>query len=127
VGTHPGGAFYIQVRRENVKEKLQGGGGPGGCIAPIPTWKQKEGHCLVLTRPVQWPSIIFTTFSFSLQLTNGPNKLECYNTQSQHGLSGKNALAYWSHSKLKKKIKCCEYGPGVFTIKLFTAIIVALS
>jgi hypothetical protein len=48
VGTHRDWAFYFQVRRENVKEKLQGGGGPGGCIAPVPTWKQKKGHWISL-------------------------------------------------------------------------------
>jgi len=33
---------------------------------------------------------------FSLKLTNGPNKLECYITLGCQGLTGKNTPAYWA-------------------------------
>ncbi len=34
--------------------------------------------------------------SFSSQLTNGPNKLECYIRVGKKGLPGTNTLAYWT-------------------------------
>ncbi len=35
--------------------------------------------------------------SFSPQLMNGPNKLDCYITRGLNGLSGANTLSYWAH------------------------------
>ena len=46
---------------------------------------------------------------FSLELTNGPNKLKCYITLGWKGLFFTNTLAYWTHLKVMKKVKCCEY------------------
>ncbi len=40
-----------------------------------------------------------------------PNKLECYITLGCKGLLETNTIAHWVHSYVKKKIKCCEYGP----------------
>ncbi len=48
----------------------------------------------------------------------GPNKLECYILLGF--FKEKNTVAYWAHSWVAKKIKCCEYGPrsgGVNAIK----------
>ncbi len=42
--------------------------------------------------------------SFRLKLTIGPNKLECFITRGRYDLSGTNALAFWAHSYLTKKI-----------------------
>jgi hypothetical protein len=47
--------------------------------------------------------------SFSSLLINGPNKLECYIALSKKGLSGANALAYWSYLYIKNwpnKLEC---------------------
>jgi hypothetical protein len=35
--------------------------------------------------------------SFSLYITNGPNKLECYIIYVWKGLKGTNNLAYWAN------------------------------
>ncbi len=43
---------------------------------------------------------------------NEPNKLECNNTLGWNDLPGTNTLAYWAHSHLMKKMKCCEYSPS---------------
>jgi hypothetical protein len=50
-------------------------------------------------------------FSFSSQLTNWPNKLDCYITVGWKFLSRTNSLAYWSPFMSYKKMKCFEYGP----------------
>jgi hypothetical protein len=50
-----------------------------------------SGHC-------------FHNAAFSLQLTNGSNKLECYITLGQKGLPVTNTLAYWAYSKVREKI-----------------------
>jgi hypothetical protein len=42
---------------------------------------------------------------------NGSDKLLCYIIQGWKGLQETNTLAYWAHSKVTKKMKCCEYGP----------------
>ncbi len=55
-----------------------------------------------------WGSIYDTSFLY--QLTNGPNKPEWFTTLCWKGLPGTNNLAYWAHSKVMKKMKCCEYG-----------------
>ncbi len=46
---------------------------------------------------------------FSLQITNGPNKLECYNTLVWKGLTLTKNLAYWTSQQVMKKMRCCEY------------------
>jgi hypothetical protein len=48
---------------------------------------------------------------FSLKLTNGHNKLECYVTLERKASPGTNAITYMSHSHVTKKMKSCEYGP----------------
>ncbi len=54
--------------------------------------------------------------SFPLKLKSGPIQLECNITIGQASLSVTNTLAYWAHSLVMKKRKCCEYAPGaVFT------------
>jgi hypothetical protein len=58
---------------------------------------------------VPWNCIHNTWFSSELII--GPVKLECFITQSQIGLVGKKALAYWSYSQVLKKVKCFEYDP----------------
>ncbi len=40
--------------------------------------------------------------SFSSELTNGPNKLECYITLGLKGLEGTTPQAYWAHLYVKK-------------------------
>jgi hypothetical protein len=49
--------------------------------------------------------------SFTLKLTNEPNKLECFMTRGRNGLPVTNTTAYWAHSKLMNEIECCEYRP----------------
>jgi hypothetical protein len=39
---------------------------------------------------------------------NGKNKLEHYITIGWKGLPVSNALVYFAHSSITKKIKCCE-------------------
>jgi hypothetical protein len=51
---------------------------------------------------VQAPGAIFTT------LFNGLNKLKSYSALSWIGLPGTNALTYWAHSSVMKKMKCCN-------------------
>jgi hypothetical protein len=46
--------------------------------------------------------------SFSLQLTNGPSKLECYIRLGLKDLPMTNTQAYWG--QVTKKMKGCEYG-----------------
>ncbi len=43
-----------------------------------------------------------------LKLTNEPNKLQRYIT-----LPGTNTIAYSAHLEVRRKIKCCEYGPSL--------------
>jgi hypothetical protein len=40
---------------------------------------------------------------------NGPNKLESSLLVNLSGLVWFNALAYWAHMYVTKKMKCCEY------------------
>jgi hypothetical protein len=42
------------------------------------------------------------------QLTNGSNKLECSSLASLSSLVLCNTLTFWIHSKVTKKMKCCE-------------------
>ncbi len=49
--------------------------------------------------------------SFSSRLTNGSRKLKRYIKISCKELSGTNAVAYRSYSKVMKKMRCCENGP----------------
>ncbi len=46
---------------------------------------------------------------FSSQITNWPNKPECYIIVGCKCLSDTNTLAYWTYSKVMQKMKCCEY------------------
>jgi hypothetical protein len=48
-------------------------------------------------------------FSFSFQLMNGPNKLECYITLAMKDSPETNTLAQWAHSQAMRKRKCCEH------------------
>ncbi len=57
--------------------------------------------------PIIWDRIDNTSFF----PTNGPTKLECYITQSWKGLPGTNTPAWWAHSSVAEKMRCCEYGP----------------
>ncbi len=62
------------------------------------------------------PSCIYTwgrinNTSYLSQLTYWPNKLECQISLGWICLSGTNTLAYWTHSLLMKKLKCCEFCP----------------
>jgi hypothetical protein len=50
--------------------------------------------------------------SFSLQLSNGPNKLECYITLGWKGLKWTNALPNWAHSYVKTKLNVVNTVPG---------------
>ncbi len=50
---------------------------------------------------------------------NAPNKLECYITLGCKGLPALNTVSYWVQSKVRKKIKCCEYKPGAFSGPIF--------
>jgi hypothetical protein len=43
------------------------------------------------------PRILFTTFLFSSQLRNPPNKLERHIEWGWKGLQGTNTLVYWAH------------------------------
>ncbi len=40
---------------------------------------------------------------------NGTNSIKCIITLGWKGLPGTNTAAYWDHSKVMKKINCCEY------------------
>ncbi len=51
---------------------------------------------------------IHNTF-FSSKLMNMPNKLECLCLTSLSVLVKCNTLAYWAHSCVREKMKCCEY------------------
>jgi len=44
-------------------------------------------------------------------LTNALNKLEPLVTGKHFSLVQCNTLAYWAHSKVQNKVKCCEYSP----------------
>jgi hypothetical protein len=51
--------------------------------------------------------LLTTTQGPYSQLMNGSKKLECYITEGRLGFSGTNTLAYWAHSSISKKRKCC--------------------
>jgi hypothetical protein len=38
-------------------------------------------------------------------------KLDFYITIGWRSLPGTNTAAFWAHSKVMKKMNCCEYGP----------------
>ncbi len=50
--------------------------------------------------------------SFSSEIMNGPNKLECYISLDQKCLPGVNALACWASLKVAKKIIVMNNAPG---------------
>ncbi len=54
-------------------------------------------------------SFLIHNTSVSSQLTNVPNKLECYLTRVQKGSPGIKTLAYWVRFVTYKKMKCCKY------------------
>jgi hypothetical protein len=58
---------------------------------------KQEVNSTVIFPPLVFPGSIHNA-SFSLQLTNGHNKLECYITLDLKGFTGTNTLAYWAHS-----------------------------
>ncbi len=43
------------------------------------------------------PRVLIYKISFTLYLTNDPNKLKCFITVSWEGFGGSNTLAYWVH------------------------------
>jgi hypothetical protein len=45
--------------------------------------------------------------------------LEHYILICRKGLPWTNTLAYWAHSKVRKKMKCCEYGTSCVIIFVF--------
>jgi hypothetical protein len=49
--------------------------------------------------------------SFSSKLFNGPNMKQYYISLGLKDFLGTNTPAYWSLSKVMKKIKCCDYCP----------------
>ncbi len=49
--------------------------------------------------------------SFPLWIKNGPNMLSCCTTLGWNSLPGTNTTTYWAHSKVIKKMKCCERKP----------------
>ncbi len=51
--------------------------------------------------------------SFYSQLTNWPNKLECYITVGYKCLTGTNTLAYWIHLKVTQKWSVVNMHPGL--------------
>ncbi len=59
------------------------------------------------------------TPSFSSQLRNGPNKLECLSLTSISSLVYCNSLAYWVHLYVTKTIKCFHFGPWFMIIWFF--------
>ncbi len=58
--------------------------------------------------------------SFSSQLTNWPNKLDCYNKVGMKCCLGTNTLAYLGPFVSYEKIKCCEYAPWDYTHNTFS-------
>jgi hypothetical protein len=46
---------------------------------------------------------------------NGLNKLSCYIAQGWNVSTGTNALAYWAHLKVMKKIKFLNTAPGTYS------------
>ncbi len=52
--------------------------------------------------------------SFTLQLKNWPNNLECNVTLSCKDLPETNTKAYSANMWVMKKLKCCEYVPLAF-------------
>ncbi len=56
---------------------------------------------------------------FSSKLKNWPDKHECYITKLSKGSTVTKTLAYWAHSQVTKKIKCCEYSPRCLFYKTF--------
>ncbi len=57
---------------------------------------------------------IFTTLYCLPNVWIGPITLECNISQLER-LYRYNNLAYWAHSKVTEKMKCCEYGPLSFS------------
>jgi hypothetical protein len=47
--------------------------------------------------------------------------VECYFTLDWKGSSGINTLTYWAHLRVRKIMKCCEYGPSA--LRLFAVVI----
>jgi len=69
------------------------------------------------TESVQYKSIIFDNTgplgqihntSYSSFFTNGHSKLECFTQTSLSSLVQYNTLAYRAHSKVQKKMNCCD-------------------
>jgi hypothetical protein len=54
--------------------------------------------------------------SFSFQPTNGPNKPGFLSLASLSNPVYCNTLAYWAHSYVMKKMKCCECGPRRYLV-----------
>jgi hypothetical protein len=68
--------------------------------------KMKFGEC--------GPRVCIHNIKFSLQLTNGPIKLDCYIALGWISLPGTNIITFWPHSLVKKQMKCVEYGSRGF-------------
>ncbi len=74
-------------------------------------WRLNLKHHLLMTLESSFTIIIFFSTdntSFSSELMNVPNTLECYTTLGQKCLPVMNTLAYWVHAYVTKKMKCCE-------------------
>jgi len=65
---------------------------------------------------------LYSHTSFSSQLTNGSNKLECYITLGCKGLTGANTLVYLAQSYVTNKLECCEGGPRSLSLS-FNALL----
>jgi hypothetical protein len=52
-------------------------------------------------------------------INNELNKLKCYIQQGHKGLPGTTTPAYWAHSEVTKKMKCCAYSPRTVFTKLW--------
>jgi hypothetical protein len=46
-----------------------------------------------------------------MSVTAPKNKLECPIMQGWEGLLATNTLALWSHTRVKKNLKCCKHSP----------------
>ncbi len=64
--------------------------------------------------------------SFSNQLTNRPNKLECYKTLGWKYLPVASTLTYWSNSKTKKKLCVMNTMPVVWQIDICHLVMAVL-
>jgi hypothetical protein len=65
------------------------------------------------------PWVVFTTLNFLRNLPTGQvNYVVC---------PWKAFLTYWTHLEVTKKMKCSEYSTRASTIKLFTAVNLAVS